>query len=383
MDANSIQLIAAIIAIIGALFAAIKWGMRFLGWSWRIISHRSKGIPNKTMKIVPQIHGFKWSEGSSSGKPAMFLHAHLNVTNITRGPIRLLAARIKRPCTDGEILIRHPTDICFGNYPVLPGRTTDVHLEFRVMPPVRKPGENLKAKLFLIDQFGNKHKIRGIVFQGPRPNQPEPKSPELEQIHKICDPVEKEVVAVLKAEINRYKNCGRREGGLGSIATTIHGRTHAGFGTSWREVGSPKNQSINENEDDIDIVSDNAQALLSLYSKLPSEKERDVFCGALLNRIDKTTEYAPVGYLALFVLLQLGKMNDALDKAKADLAGDDGYGFSDLLRVLDGLLDVRHSWFTPDMLDNIERFLEGIKEHQFCITERTAAIRAFRLSRLK
>jgi hypothetical protein len=57
---------------------------------------------------------------------------------------------------------------------------------------------------------------------------------------------------------------------------------------------------------------------------------------------------------------------------------DGEFGFNDLLRLLDGLLRFEHPKFTPDLLDEVERFIEGIHEHTFRIRERIAAIRAFR-----
>lgn len=80
------------------------------------------------------------------------------------------------------------------------------------------------------------------------------------------------------------------------------------------------------------------------------------------------------------MLFRIGRLPDALQTAKRDLQGDGALGFSDLLRLLDGLLRFEHPAFTPDLLDEVERFVEGIQEHTFNIRERIAAIRAFRLA---
>jgi len=383
MDPQLIGLIAAVVTIIGGIFAAIKWGKGVLGKLWHFVFRYKPRVPRETVKVLPQVHGCWWGEGSVSGKPAMQVVGQWHVTNITGDPVQLLGTRIGRPRTDGHVLTRHPNENIFGRYPILPGQTTEVHSNFWIAPPVRKVGEDLKVTVFLTDQYGNDHKIKNVVFNGPRPKQPEPKGPPLESIHAITDPIEKEVVAVLKAEANRYKDCGRRVGGLGSIQTTIRGHTYKGIGTEWREADSPKNQSIAENEVEITIASDNAQALLNLHTSLSNEQERQVFYTALLKRIDRNTEYAPIGYLALYVLFQLGKLSQALDKAKADLVGDEAYGFSDFLHFLDGLLRFRHTSFSPEMLDHVERFVDGLNEHTFKIHERLAAIRAYRLATRK
>jgi hypothetical protein len=92
-------------------------------------------------------------------------------------------------------------------------------------------------------------------------------------------------------------------------------------------------------------------------------------------------EYAPVGYFILLVLHRVCHLSDVLLVAKGQLEGDKAYGFSDLLRLLDGLLRFRHPEFSLEQLDEVERFVDGVEEHTFGIRERLAAIRAYRLGR--
>ena len=47
--------------------------------------------------------------------------------------------------------------------------------------------------------------------------------------------------------------------------------------------------------------------------------------------------------------------------------------------LLNGLLRYRYPDFTNEMLDDIEKFLLGLKEHPFQIPEKIAAIRTARL----
>jgi hypothetical protein len=47
------------------------------------------------------------------------------------------------------------------------------------------------------------------------------------------------------------------------------------------------------------------------------------------------------------------------------------------------MLRYRHPDFTSEMLDEIERFLDGLNEHPFQIPEKLAAIRAARLLQRK
>jgi hypothetical protein len=171
---------------------------------------------------------------------------------------------------------------------------------------------------------------------------PEQKSdqPRPESLHLIFDSVEKEVAAVLTAELSRYQQCGRRVGGLGSVQTTYRNETFAGIGRDWRAPDSPKNQSIVLDPDAARIDSDNADALQKFYDRLAA-KERQRFVWALRNRLWKNTEYAPVGSFILLVLHRVGHSSAVLLVAKGQLEGDKASGFSDLLRLLDGLLRFR------------------------------------------
>ncbi len=380
MDYQLIGAIAAIVTILGGVFAAFKWGRGSLVSAWHFVTRYKPKVPRETIRILPQIRGCWWGNGSVAGKPAMQVVGRWHVTNITGDNVRLLGARIIKPKTEGHVLTRHPHENIFGSYPILPGETTEVDSDFWIIPPMRKEGEEFKTPVVLIDQYGNEHKIKNVVFTGPKPNEPKKEETPSEPIHSITDPIEKEIAAVLKAETNRYKECGRRVGGLGSIQTTIQGKSYKGIGTEWRETDSPKNQTITEDESTIQISSDNAEALLNLYQKLKTDEEKERYFEALFKRLDKNTEYAPVGYLILFVSFSLRKLDAALDGAIKKLQGDNAYGFSDFLRLLDALLKFRHSSFTSENLDSIERCITAVEEHTFRVEERLAAIRAYRLS---
>jgi hypothetical protein len=371
MDYQLIAALAAIVTTIGGIFAFFKWGKGLWINLWHRVSRYKPKVPRETVRIVPHSQGFRWSNGTVAGQPSMHLIGRWHVTNITGDPVRLLTARITKPKTEGRIVTNHP---------IRPGETIDVSANFWITPPVRTVGKDFKATVILSDQYGNGHKIKNVLFRGPQPKPPDKNEPPIEPIYSISDPIEKDVVAVLKAEVNRYKECGRRVGGLGSIQTTIKGKIYKGIGTEWREANSPKNQTIIEDENAVEISSDNAQALINLHAKLISSAEQDRFFDALIERLNKDTEYAPVGYLILYVLFRLDRLSQVLDKAKNDLQGDSAYGFSDMLRLLDGLLRFRHSEFSPEMLDHIEKTIEGLEEHPFRIPERLSAIRAFRLA---
>lgn len=380
MDVNFLEILVAIVTVVGGIYAAIRWGKDAAIAVWRWLTRYRPRVPRETVRILPQMRGCWWSMGSVSGKPAMQVVGRWYVTNITGDPVLLLAAQLTKPPTDGHVLVKHPEQNVFGRYPILPGATTEGSSDFWVIPPRRKEGEDFISDVLLIDQYSNRHRIKKVRFHGPSVAEPQKEEPQVESVHSITDPIEKQVVAVLKTEVYRYKECGRRVGGLGSIQTIYQDHRYTGVGTELREADSPKNQSIVPDPDKVTIESDNATALLKLYGKLDREEQKSHFVEALLERLSKKNEYAPIGYFILYVLFQIGHLQQALEKAKQDLRGDPAYGFSDLLRLLDALLRFKHPQFDSGSLDEIERFTEGLTEHAFRIRERLAAIRTTGLS---
>jgi hypothetical protein len=74
-------------------------------------------------------------------------------------------------------------------------------------------------------------------------------------------------------------------------------------------------------------------------------------------------------------------LKEALEKAKSNLPQGEvsAFGLSNVLMFLNGLLRYKHPDFTSEMLDDIERFLDGLNEHSFQIPEKLAAIPTARL----
>ncbi len=358
----------------------LKWAKRPLMAALRFIERCRSPVPRQTLRILAQTRGCWWHMGSMADKPAMQVVADWHITNITGDPVYLLKARIVNPFTEGHVFTRHCKQNVYGHYPILPRATTEARSDFWIIPPVRNIGEDLKATVVLTDQYGNDHKVKNVFFRGPKPKEPQEKGLPTEPISSIADDLEKAVVAVLKAEVLRYKQCGRKVGGLGSIETVVAGHRYKGIGTEWREPESPKNQSIILNTEEVGISSDNADALLGLYGRSRGDVEKERFTNALLVRLSKKTEYASIGYFILYVLFSIGRLHDALLKASQDLRGDGAYGFGDFLRLLDGLLRLRHDSFSDEMLDQVECFVTRLDEYTFRVPERITAIRALRVA---
>lgn len=349
--------------------------------------HREGQPPRETIRAYCE--RADWSEGSIGDQPAMQFVSDWRLTNITNRPIEIWTARprlplrfrglipwLPRPILMGEwITVRHPrSELHSSQHPILPYATSEARAVFWIRPPFRKPREDIVLDMFLVDQFGNAHRTRRVCFRGPPLPKADP-APSLEALHSLSSQLEKDAASVLKNELTRYRVHGRPSGGLGSVGVGNRG----GIPTEFHRLNVIEEQLLEVTALAEAIESDNVTALLNRYSRLATDDEREDFRGFLLARLSRATEYAPVGYLTMLFFFRIGRLGEALDKAKQDLMGDSKYGFSDLLRLLDVMLRYEHNTVTEDQLDTIERFLEDITEHTFRIRERLAAIRAGRL----
>jgi hypothetical protein len=376
MNRAIISLVAGLLTLTTFVWRRFQWIVTTCRriWEWAT-GHRPR-VPRHTIRVVgdtPWGQGARWFEGTVGNQPAMqVVGNYWHITNISDGLVHVLAVHLKRPRMTGAIQLTPA-----GGIPR--GATVEASFMFWVQPPIRKAGSDLKATIIFVDQFGNEHAVK-TVFAGPQPIPPQSIGPPPEPAFRIVDPVERTVVEVLKDELVRYANCGRRIGGFGSITLTYQGRNLPGLGADWREQGSPQQQSIIQDPETAQIVSDNAEALLRRHEVL-SVDEKQRFADALLRRLSRQTEYAPIGYFIVFVLIQIGALASALRHAMANLRGDQNLGFSEVMRLLDGLLRVAHPSFSLSMLDDTEEIIQGMSEDTFQIRERIAAIRAYRIRR--
>jgi hypothetical protein len=198
MDAYFFEILAAIVTIVGGLYAAWKWGRTVVESLWRRLTRYRPRVPRETVRILPQVRGCRWNIGSVSGVPAMQVNGHWYATNITGSPVLLLGARLVSPATEGHMIaVRHPERNLYGHFPILPGATTEVSTLFWVIPPSRREGEDFVSDVLFLDQYGNRHKIKKVRFRGPPIPKPKETEPGKEAIHSIIDPMEKQIVSVL------------------------------------------------------------------------------------------------------------------------------------------------------------------------------------------
>jgi hypothetical protein len=284
---------------------------------------------------------------------------------------------VVKPRSDAFVLVKAIDSNMHGNYAIPPGETTDIVAHFGIHPPIAKEGEEVIVDIAFVDNYENEHRVRKVTFHAPPPRKMKAEYPR-EAVHAIADPVEKQLVAVLKAEVARYQRIGRAQGGIGSVYTMREDRTIAGVPSDSWTHGSHENSYITR-DPNAQIASENVDALENVYRRLGNDDERQRFVHALTSRVRCNSEYAAVAYIVLLALLRVGALADVLRAAKAHLRGDAEYGFDEFVRVLAALLVNQHQVFSDADLDEIERFVEGITEYTYEIPSKLAAVRAHRV----
>lgn len=385
-DAKPWLIFVAVLFTVLAIVRAISLGVQW----WR--SWKTSTELRRTFHLTPIGHLCQWSASKQSDDSVVIqLAADFMVKNRTQGPIGLVSARVIKPSIPGEvlqdlILVRAAEGRIYGSaqasdHTIPAGKTLPARVVIMIRgTPKVNADQPLPITLGITDDDGNEQRVR-VIFKGLATSKAPSQNATLEAPFTIMDPLEKEVVSVLQSELNRYDKCGRSVGGLGSVHIVFQGHAMTGVGGDSWNSNSPKNQSIANNPEVADLQSDNLDALLALYARVPSENDKKKIVAVLLNRIDESKGYLRVSYFIVCALWRLGHLHDALHKAKTALPQGEikEFGLSNVLMMLNGLLRYRHPDFDAEKLDEIEGFVHGMSEHTFMIAEKIAAIRAMRL----
>jgi len=392
LDPKTISSWVGALVVAGGAFAGV---VKFLFWIFDEVkkrkTHDGFAAPKTSLRLAAKSEGnCWWHMGRKRDDPTMQVVGSMFVTNIASVPVRIPQAELRygflgRKRVSGMVMVsRGLHENMHGMYDIAPNETRNLTFDFWVYPPVVEVSEPFIAhSVRFFDQFGNVHKVKRLRFASTHVDPPsQPKEPE-EFPYEIVDPVEKEIVSVLKAELVRYQMCGRLAGGLGSVHIVYQGRSFTGMGSDSWTPNSPMNQLIVNDPESAVLKSDNLEALVAFYGRLGSDKEKERFVAVLIDRLDSKRGYLAVSYFIVCVLSCVGLLGDALRKAKRDLPDGEArvFGLSNVLMLLNGLLKYRHPDFTNEMLDEIERTVHGLKEHPFLIPAKIAAIRASRLAK--
>ena len=133
-NAVLIGALAGAIGLAGTVWAGLRRGWRLLSWAGRLLPRSGRLVPSKTIQLVEHSVRPWWHMGSSNNEPAMQIVCRWYVTNLVDREMRILAARILRPETRGMVSTKHPSGNNFGQYPILPGATTELSADFWIKP---------------------------------------------------------------------------------------------------------------------------------------------------------------------------------------------------------------------------------------------------------
>src|SRR5215813_5677738 len=204
-------LTAVIASVLAAVVTALTpAGRRAFRKLWHLITRYRRRVPRETIRITPQEGLQRWSDVSLGGLPATALDGRWRVANVLPDrEVLIVGARITgHEAQHTYIHTQHPErDIYSSEFLIPPLTISKVMTDFYFVPPITKPGRDLKAKLILIDQFGNEHKLK-TVFKSPEKPAPRLPEPPKDSLDAIRDPIARDVASFLKAETQRYRACG-------------------------------------------------------------------------------------------------------------------------------------------------------------------------------
>jgi hypothetical protein len=174
------DLILLMIAVGGAAIAVIlRFPSRVLAWWKRRRAARaeraSQGrFPTETIRAVLEhvgsYQGPSWSHASRNNgtEHGMQVYARWMFTNIAPRSVKIASVYLDlRPRVHGMALVRHSKENMHGDYFLHPGNPVPGSTSFFLFPAIRKPGQDLKADLVIVDNLGNEHRVRRVVFRGP------------------------------------------------------------------------------------------------------------------------------------------------------------------------------------------------------------------------
>jgi len=313
-------------------------------------------------------HEHIWEYAKRRDSDVIALHTYWQITNTL--PYNLTALNtflIKPERVKGSVMIKNYKSDIWGHYPLPRGYTTELNVTFVIdKKHIKRSEDILKAQLELEDPTGCRHKVSNVIIKPFQKSQTKKETLIIEDPSKIKNKIEKQVVAVLKNEVEQYKVRGRREGRLGTVEWPKGA-------IEWRDADA-KIKFLYENSNKTNVQSEHINALLSLYNSSSPKNKKHIIITSL-DRIDKRREYRDVGYLIIFFLFEVDHLKEGLEMALKKLKGDKANAFGDVLRVLDFLLAFRYDEFEDHELYEIEKFTYSTKEHPFQIRERINAIR--------
>jgi len=366
--------------------------------------HRKTVKANDVLRLVPRHHQ-RWWHLAKQQDDSFVSQISLDVeaANLTDHPVRIIQARLIHPKTKGELLhadvllpkAGSPYHSSRHAVPPHDAVTASVHIMVRgALAPQGKP---LCVTLGLTDQFGNEYRLKNIIIQTHDPRLPKPPwttrlvaglrklpglrpvtAPELDYARQPLPEWQhqgefEQIDLILSEEKRHYAACGRMRGGLGSLNVGLQSEPNFG----WTKEGSVPSLLWDKGQGKL-IDSSNLAKLVKLHSEL-DHVGKDNLERYLLSHLHKGSPYADVAYFIFLALHRMGRTVDALQAARARLAGDKVYAYSNLLGTLSAGVSHEHFDIAPELYPRILEVLAGDTEDNFRLTEKINLARLQRL----
>jgi hypothetical protein len=169
---------------------------------------------------------------------------------------------------------------------------------------------------------------------------------------------------IFNEETRNYAARGRSGGGLGSLNVGLQSEPNFG----WTTVGDIP-QLLWDKAKAKPVESPNAMRLLRLHNGLDDSGKAGLE-EYLLSHLHKKSPYADISYFIFFALHRMGRTVDALEAARAHLAGDKVYGYSNLLGMLSAIISHEHFYIDDHLLARILAVLAGNTEDDFGLAQK-------------
>lgn len=378
-----------IIFVVFMVLATFKWASVAAAI---VKAARVEAKSRKRFHLTPIRQHCMWSVAKQpDGSLVTQISADFAVKNYGTASLGLMCARVIKPRIVGEILhdmitVREQRGHMHGtavgsDFRIVPGTVLPARVVVMIRgTPRRDESKALQVVLGITDDEGNEQRVT-VSCRGSHLATPSVPPDPIEALHELSDPIEKDIASVLQSEMSRYEKNGRQCGGLGSIYINYRGRNMNQIGGDSWTPNSAENQEIASDPQTAELHSDNLDALLAVHARLTSDSERDRFANALLIRLREEMGYSRVAYMIVLTLWKVGRLNEALEAALFGLPEEDmsNFGLSNTLMMFNGMLRYRYPDFTDDMLDALERFIQGSNEYCFHVPQKIAAIRSKRL----
>lgn len=179
-----------------------------------------EGKPLPSLGIIESPwRGHFWEYAKQQDIEVVTIHTSWKVTNTLLYNLTVLNVFLTKPTrAKGALFIKHHKSEIFGFYPIPQGYTTEVHASFFIDKRfVKKEDQILKVRVEFEDPIGRRHKIDNIIVEPIRKTPVKKDLSQTEDSSETKSKVEKQVVSVLKNEVEQYKVSGRKEGKLGTV----------------------------------------------------------------------------------------------------------------------------------------------------------------------